>query len=86
MQLWPNLDLPPSLDAYQTFCRFGQLTSGYLDQRVSNATGPNPDIREDWLVRIRVLGHLTREALSILSTEHVATEINFCVNHVQLYH
>jgi hypothetical protein len=83
MQLWPNLDLPPSLDAYQTFCRFGQLTSEYLDQRVSNATGPNPDIREDWLVRIRVLG---REALSILATEHVATEINSCVNHVQLYH
>lgn len=46
-----------------------------LDQRVSNADGTNADIREDRLARIRILGHLIREATSILETEHV-TEIN----------
>ena len=80
-------DLPPSLDASQNIL---QIRTAYfrvfkLDQRFSNVAGANPDIRDDRLVRTRVIGHLIRRAPSILASEHVATEINSCANHVQLY-
>jgi hypothetical protein len=47
-----------------------------LDRRFSNVAGANPGIRENRLVRTRAIGHLIREAPSILASEHVATEIN----------
>lgn len=83
----PPQDLPPSLDASQNILQIRTAYLGVfeLDRRFSNAAGANPDIREDRLVRIRVLDHLIREAPSVLAAEHVPTEINSCANHVQLY-
>jgi hypothetical protein len=62
--------LPPSLGASQSILqiRTAYLIIFELNQRVANIGDADLDIRGDWLVRIRVLGHLIPEALSFLAT------------------
>jgi len=84
VQSLPTTELPESFNTSEKILEIRSAYSMTLLLEHAASSNTDPKIRERNLIHARVLGHLLREAPSMLASENVANQVNSCQNNDQL--